>query len=146
MNENWSTPRHIFDPLNDEFKFTLDVCAEPWNTKCFEYFDPAITDGLSQPWTGVCWMNPPFGLEIVKWVRKAYEESRKGATVVCLVPARTETAWCHDYCLKGEIRFIRGRVNFEDKNGKTGRPRFGSAIVIFKPHSLRTNNTLNCVR
>lgn len=78
-------------------------------------------------------MNPPYGRDTGRWIRKAFEESRRGATVVCLVPARTETAWWHDYCLKGEIRFIRGRLWFTDHMGKTGRPRFGSAVVIFRP-------------
>jgi phage N-6-adenine-methyltransferase len=132
MNNRWSTPDDVFRPLQKEFGFDMDVCAEKWNAKCTKYFDP-VTDGLSQKWTGVCWMNPPFGKEIEKWIKKAFLESKKGCTVVCLVPARTETGWWHDYCLKGEIRFIRGRIHFTDCNGKTGRPRFGNAIVIFRP-------------
>ena len=129
-NDNWSTPAHIFKPLDEEFRFTLDVCAESWNAKCSRYLTPDI-DALKQPWVGVCWMNPPYGRKIGHWIRKAYEESRRGTTVVCLVPSRTETDWWHDYCLKGEVRFVRGRIHFTHKDGKTGRPRFGSAIVIF---------------
>lgn len=132
MNERWSTPGRVFDPLNAEFCFTLDVCAEPWNAKCERYFDPKM-DGLSQKWAGTCWMNPPYGHEIKHWIKKAFEESRHGCTVVCLVPSRTETGWFQDYCLMGEVRFVRGRVHFTDHNGKTGRPRFASAIVIFRP-------------
>ncbi len=131
MSDQWSTPKEIFDPLNEEFGFTLDVCALPWNTKCSQYLSPE-GNSLSCTWDGVCWMNPPYGREIGAWIRKAYESSLKGATVVCLVPARTETAWWHDYCLRGEVRFVRGRIHFSDPNGKSGRPRFGSAIVIFK--------------
>ena len=131
MTDRWSTPENIFNPLNDEFNFDLDACAEEWNKKCCRYLSPE-DDALQLPWTGTVWMNPPYGHDIEKWILKAFEESQKGATVVCLVPARTETSWWHDYCLKGEIRFIRGRINFTDHRGKTGRPRFGNAIVVFR--------------
>lgn len=132
MNNRWSTPQNLFDKLNQEFGFDLDACAEGWNHKCDKYFTPDI-DGLAQEWSGTVWMNPPYGHEIKSWIRKAYKESLNGSTVVCLVPARTETAWFHDYCLKGEVRFVRGRIHFSDFEGKSGRPRFGSAIVIFRP-------------
>lgn len=105
MNNRWSTPQDFFNKLNDEFHFDLDVCAEKWNHKCSRYFSPDA-DGLSKNWTGTIWMNPPYGKEIRYWIRKAYEESQKGCTVVCLIPSRTETTYFHDYCLKGEIRFI----------------------------------------
>jgi len=136
-NNRWATPLEIFKPLHAEFKFQLDVCAEDWNTKVSSaYFTPQ-NDGFSKDWFPYsCWMNPPYGREIAKWVKKAYEESIRGATVVCLVPSRTETAWWHDYCLKGEVRFIRGRIHFTDVNGKSGRPRFGSAVVIFRSQSV----------
>ena len=132
MNVEWSTPRDLFDELDDEFGFDLDVCAKEWNAKCSRYLDPEI-DGLKQSWSGTCWMNPPYGREITHWIRKAYEESQKGSTVVCLVPSRTDTGWFHDFCLHAEIRWIRGRVWFCNEYGKVGRPRFGSAIVIFRP-------------
>jgi hypothetical protein len=73
-------------------------------------------------------MNPPYGREIGKWVKKAYEESRKGTPVVCLLPARTDRAWWNDYCTKGLIKFVRGRLKFG--NADAGGP-FPSAIVIF---------------
>lgn len=130
---DWSTPQTLFDELNREFGFDLDVCAEPWNTKCPEYFTPD-DNSLSRRWSGICWMNPPFGKEIGKWIRKAYLESLNGATVVCLLPAKTETEWFHKYAVKGEIRFIKGRIHFTDCNGKSGRPRFASMIVIFSSH------------
>lgn len=124
----WSTPQDFFDVLNNEFHFELDVCALPENAKCKRYFSPK-EDGLQQKWTGVCWMNPPYGRNIPAWIRKAYESAQNGATVVCLVPARTDTAWWHDYCMKGEVRFVRGRLKFGD--AKHSAP-FPSAIVIFK--------------
>ena len=77
-------------------------------------------------------MNPPYGREIGKWVAKAYEEAAKGSTVVCLLPARTDTAWWHDYCMKGEIRFLRGRVHFLVNGVRSNAAPFPSAVVIFR--------------
>lgn len=126
----WSTPQDFFDNLDAEFHFTCDVCALPENAKCARYYTPT-DDGLTQRWSGVCWMNPPYGKVIGKWMQKAYESSiTGGATVVCLVPARTDTAWWHDYAMRGEIRFIRGRLKFG--SSKNSAP-FPSAIVIFYP-------------
>jgi phage N-6-adenine-methyltransferase len=124
----WATPQDFFDRLNAEFAFETDVCANEENTKCPHWFGTE-QDGLKQEWVGVCWMNPPYGRAIKYWVRKAYESSLTGATVVCLLPSRTDTAWWHDYCMKGEIRFIRGRLKFGDQ--KNSAP-FPSAVVIFR--------------
>ena len=71
----WSTPQDLFDELNKEFNFDIDVCALPENAKCERYFSPQI-DGLSQKWEGVCWCNPPYGREIGKWVEKAYKDAK----------------------------------------------------------------------
>lgn len=124
----WETPQWFFDRLNAEFHFTVDVCALPSNAKCPTYFTPDM-DGLRQPWTGVCWMNPPYGREIGAWMKKAYESSQAGATVVCLVPARTDTAWWQDYATKGDVRFLRRRLRF---GNATSSAPFPSAIVIFR--------------
>lgn len=127
--DEWPTPQGFFDALNAEFGFELDVCATPENAKCPKYFTRE-DDGLSQTWSGVCWMNPPYGRQIAVWVKKAYESAQNGATVVCLLPSRTDTAWFHDYCVKGEVRFIRGRLKFgESKNSAP----FPSVVVIFYP-------------
>lgn len=127
---DWETPQDFFDRLNSEFHFELDVCATPENAKCKRYFTPEV-DGLKQKWTGVCWMNPPYGREIGRWVKKAYESAQEGTTVVCLLPARTDTSWWHDYCMKAdEIRFIRGRLKF---SGAKHPAPFPSAVVIFRP-------------
>ena len=128
LTDVWETPQDLFDKLNQQYSFETDVCALPENAKCETYFTPEV-DGLSQDWTGVCWMNPPYGREIGRWMKKAYESSLAGATVVCLVPARTDTAWWHDYAMNGEIEFIRGRLKFG--NSKNSAP-FPSAIVVFK--------------
>lgn len=124
----WATPQLFFDRYNDVYGFTLDVCALKENAKCSSYFTKE-QDGLKQEWFGICWMNPPYGRAIKDWVKKAYESSLNGATVVCLLPARTDTAWWHDYCMKGQIEFIRGRLKFGD--AKNSAP-FPSAIVVFK--------------
>lgn len=124
----WSTPKSFFDKQNAIYHFTLDVCATQENAKCKEYFTKD-DDGLSKDWNGVCWMNPPYGREIKQWMEKAYKESLKGAIVVCLVPARTDTVWWHEYAMKGNIEFIRGRLKFGD--AKNSAP-FPSALVVFK--------------
>ncbi len=125
----WATPVAFFEYYNNIFRFDLDVCASAENAKC-EIFYTEEDDGLTQEWEGNCWMNPPYGREIIHWMRKAYESSLSGATVVCLVPARTDTKWWHEYAMKGDIEFIRGRLKFGD--AKNSAP-FPSAVVIFCP-------------
>src|SRR5690349_19840989 len=89
--DEWATPQDLFDALNAVFKFTLDPCATHENAKCRRYFTRA-QDGLKQPWSGRIFMNPPYGRAIGKWVKKAYEESRRSTElVVCLLPSRTDT-------------------------------------------------------
>ena len=122
-----ATPLDFFQKQNAKHHFTLDVCALPENAKCETFFTPEM-DGLKQEWKGNCWMNPSYGRTISQWMKKAYESSLKGAKVVCLVPARTDTAWWHDYAMKGEIEFIRGRLKFGD--AKNSAP-FPSAVVVF---------------
>lgn len=124
----WSTPQDFYEKLKQEFDFQVDVCALPENAKCDKYFTPG-EDGLQQEWIGICWMNPPYGRRISLWVKKAYESHvNNGATVVCLLPARTDTKWWHDYCMKGEIRFVKGRLKF---GGSKNSAPFPSAVVIF---------------
>lgn len=124
----WSTPQALFDKLNKRFGFTLDVCATTENAKCSNFFDEAA-NALNKEWYGVCWMNPPYGRDIGKWVRKARLSSEKdGVTVCCLLPARTDTAWWHYDCALGQVYFIRGRLKFGD--AKNCAP-FPSAVVVF---------------
>jgi phage N-6-adenine-methyltransferase len=123
---DWETPQDLFDLLDAEFGFDLDVCATKRTAKCARYFAPA-DDGLAQVWRGTCWMNPPYGGAIEEWVAKAAESARAGATVVCLVPARVDTGWWWDHCRYGEVRFLRGRLHFDD--GASGAP-FPSAVVV----------------
>lgn len=127
-SDEWETPQDLFNSLNKEFNFTLDVCASPFNKKCNKYFDIEV-DGLKQDWTGNnIWCNPPYS-NIPAFMKKCSESKE---LCVVLVPARTDTRWFHDYCYQKpnvEIRFIKGRLKFN--NSKNSAP-FPSMIVIFK--------------
>jgi len=126
---DWATPQELFDELDKEFHFTLDPCASDWNAKCKKYFTEK-DDGLKQDWNGeIVFMNPPYGKDLKNWIQKAYESK---TTVVCLVPAATDTLWWHDYALKGEIRFLRGRPRFQTKEGNWQQTFSPSVIIIFK--------------
>jgi phage N-6-adenine-methyltransferase len=124
----WETPKEFFDKYNEIYKFDIDVCALPENAKCSKFYSPE-EDGLKQEWVGNCWMNPPYGREISKWMKKAYESSLKGATVVCLVPSRTDTKWWHEFAIKGQIEFIKGRLKF---GGHKNAAPFPNAVVVFR--------------
>ena len=125
-SEEWETPQDLFDKINEEFHFTVDVAASDTNHKCPKYYTRQ-QDGLSQVWCGVVWCNPPYGREIAKWVQKALYSR---ATTVILLPARTDTAWFHEYVIgKAEVRFIRGRLKF---GGSKNSAPFPSMIVIFQ--------------
>ena len=129
-SDEWETPSELFAGLDCEFHFTLDVAALPHNAKCASFFTPGA-DGLARTWTGVCWMNPPYGNALRHWAKKAHDSAKAGATVVCLLPVRTDTNWWHDYVLPyAEVRFIRGRIRF---NGIDNSAPFPSAIVVFRP-------------
>lgn len=132
----WSTPQDFFDKLNNEFHFTLDPCATDENAKCSTYYT-IEDDGLKQDWSGhIVFCNPPYGRKIGDWVKKCYKESLKGTTIVMLIPARTDTAYFHDYIYgKAELRFVRGRLKFGE--AKQGAP-FPSMVVIYN-HPNNTN-------
>lgn len=124
----WATPQVFFEQQSALYgPFDIDVCADESNAKCAVYFNKGV-DGLKQVWKGKCWMNPPYGRGIGAWMKKAYESAGDGTVVVCLVPARTDTRWWHDYAMKGEITFIRGRLKF---GTATNSAPFPSAIVVF---------------
>lgn len=131
--DEWETPQSFFNSLNEEFRFEWDVCATENNTKCAMFYEKE-SNSLSKEWKGICWMNPPYGRQISNWVKKAYESSLKGSTVVCLLPARTDTKWFHDYCTKGEIRFVKGRLKF---GGSKWNAPFPNMVVIFRPKETR---------
>lgn len=142
---DWATPWEVFNPLKEEFGITLDVCATSENTKCRTFFAPQ-DNALKHSWYDrlsftnpihAAWMNPPYGRQLKHWIAKAKEESLNGLTVVCLIPARTDTAYWHDYIWDEsshsprygvEVRLLRGRIKFV--GAKDSAP-FPSAVVIF---------------
>ncbi|MEK6883311.1 MAG: phage N-6-adenine-methyltransferase [Nanoarchaeota archaeon] len=129
-SNEWKTPKFLFDKLNEEFNFNLDAAASKDNALCKNFFT-LEDNSLIQDWQfGTVFCNPPYGREIGKFVKKGYEESLRGCTVVFLIPARTDTKWWHEYCSKGEVRFIKGRLKFKNGNCTNSAP-FPSVIVIF---------------
>jgi phage N-6-adenine-methyltransferase len=143
LDDTWTTPRDFFDKLNTEFDFGLDAAAlqnstlVPDNWYGPDHPDPAARDALRIDWNHnsrgkPIWLNPPYGRVIKDWMRKASEVASGGGTVVCLVPARTDTAWWHDYCINAyEIRYIRGRLKF---GGQKNSAPFPSAVVVMRKH------------
>lgn len=128
-SDEWATPIKFYQELNSEFQFTLDPCATIENHKC-DMFYTKESNGLEHSWKGYrVFCNPPYGKEISKWVEKAYRENLLNKTfVVMLLPARTDTKWFHNFIYKKhEIRFIKGRLKFND--GKQSAP-FPSMLVI----------------
>lgn len=127
----WATPQEWYNYLNLEFKFTLDPCCSFDTAKCKKFYT-VEDDGLSKSWENErVFMNPPYGRGIGEWMEKAYEESKNGALVVCLIPARVDTLWWHATSVKAaDIRFPIGRLKFGD--AKHCAP-FPVAIVIFRP-------------
>ncbi len=131
---HWATPPEVFDPLDEEFNFTLDPCATPETAKCPEFFTEA-DNGLEQPWSSHrVFMNPPYGREVYAWTRKARLEQEKGALVVGLLPASTDLAWWHEDVLEhAEVRYLRGRVRFLTGGPYRASGFFASVIVIWWP-------------
>lgn len=139
-DDTWTTPRDFFDRLNAEFDFGLDAAAlqsstlVPDNWYGPDHPDPAARDALRIDWNHnsrgkPIWLNPPYGRSIKDWMRKANEVASGGGTVVCLVPARTDTNWWWDSCIHHEVRFIKGRLKFG--NQPNAAP-FPSAVVVMR--------------
>ncbi len=138
-SQEWATPPQAFAFACKGYPLpVLDVCATPANSTCGSRYYDKETNALIRDWSWarVCWMNPPYGRKIGDWIAKANYEAGKGATVICLLPARTDTKWWHDYVepirqgeIPGEVRFIRGRVKFV---GAPASAPFPSVVVIFR--------------
>jgi site-specific DNA-methyltransferase (adenine-specific) len=139
-DDTWTTPRDFFDRLNAEFDFGLDAAAlqsstlVPDNWYGPDHPDPAARDALRIDWNHnsrgkPIWLNPPYGRSIKDWMRKANEVASGGGTVVCLVPARTDTNWWWDSCIHHEVRFIKGRLKFG--NQPNAAP-FPSAVIVMR--------------
>ena len=116
---DWNTLQWIYKELNKEFRFDFDPCPS----------NPTF-NGLEIEWGKRNFVNPPYGKEIGKWIKKGFEEWKKRKLVVFLIPSRTDTKWWHEYVMKAnEIRFIEGRLRFDDY--KNSAP-FPSCLIIFK--------------
>jgi phage N-6-adenine-methyltransferase len=129
--DEWATPQEVFNRLDSEFHFELDVAATAENTKC-EQFYSIENSGLRNPWAARNWCNPPYS-EIKEWVTAAWRNQVAGNLTVMLIPARTDTRWFHDLIYnkpRTEIRFLKGRLKFG--NMKKDAP-FPSMVVIFRP-------------
>lgn len=142
--DDWETPQELFDTLDAEFRFDVDVAANARNRKCEIWFNEK-ENALIRDWdvmgfgTTVCWMNPPYsrGLQ-KKFIAKAAEEQKKGVTTVALLPSRTDTTAFHTHIYDTrtwtpregvEMRFLKGRLKFV--GAKHGAP-FPSVVVIFR--------------
>jgi phage N-6-adenine-methyltransferase len=137
--DDYGTPRHLYSRLDVDFRFDLDPCATSQNAKC-ERFYTESDDGLIQPWADrAVFMNPPYS-RAYDWIRKAYEAvfsyrwDLQAKLVVCLIPARTDTQMWHEFCMRGEMKFIEGRLTFE---GATDPAPFPSAIIVFQRNNSR---------
>jgi len=135
LSGEWETPQGLFDQLNKEFHFTLDACATAENAKV-KLWNYEGEDSLLWRWGGVVWCNPPYGRQITRWIKKGWEECQDGATVVMLLPSRTDTHWWHDYCMKGEIRFIKGRqcigIEREEVNCAMAVARMSQSVMALE--------------
>lgn len=132
----WETPQWLFDILDEEFAFTVDVCALPENAKCQKYYTPE-DNGLAQDWSGeTVWANPPYSpVSIMReWLLKAYDASLQGSVVVSLIPAKTDTNYFQNIAMQGEVRLIKGRLHFGNAKNTA---QFGSAVVIFRPDGYK---------
>ena len=129
--DDWKTPAYIYEPLKQEFKFDFDPCPLHCNTDLF--------NGLKRDWGNSNFINPPYSRELKEsFIRKAFEESKKGKTCVMLLPVSTSTKIFHEIIYPNcEIRFLKGRVKFEGVNTKgqlvtTKCGMHDSMICIFK--------------
>jgi phage N-6-adenine-methyltransferase len=148
-SDEWETPDNLFKQLDDEFHFEMDAAATEENSKCKLFFDKEL-NALTCDWGDPTFCNPPYS-KIAAFMKKAYEESQKGKTIVCLIPARTDTRQFHDYCMKAsEIRLLKGRMKFDnrtlpswraDGSHKKSGATFPSAIIVFDERMTRINHT-----
>jgi hypothetical protein len=111
--EEWLTPPEIVCAFGP---FDLDPCApvnRPWPTAAHHYTEEH--DGLSRPWAGRVWMNPPYGPKTGAWLKRLAEHGNG----IALVFARTETRAFFDYVWPAAhgVLFIRGRLKFHHVDG-----------------------------
>lgn len=133
---SWTTPKDLFERLDKLYEFTLDAAASRENALCEKYYT-ARDNALSMDWENSTFLNPPYGSGIKAWIDKSIQEAGKGKTVVCLVPARTDTKWWQGCWSARYICFLRGRLKFGNGANTTTTAPFPSAIVVFTSNILR---------
>lgn len=123
-SDHWTTPVATYDELQREFRFTFDPCPLM-----------STEDGRKMKWRGRVFCNPPYS-RIMEFLKKGLYHLAYGdcELLVYLIPARTDTAWFHDYCQKGEVRFLRGRLKF---GGSKNSAPFPSMVVVFREWALQ---------
>lgn len=130
---DWETPQDFFEKLNKKFKFDLDAAANDENHKTEKYFTEK-NSALDNEWQGNVFVNPPYGRKIGEFVKKAYEEYVRDNDrfIVMLIPARTDTRYWHSYIQgKATVKFIKGRLKFENNGVPKDAAPFPSALVIY---------------
>ena len=133
LSQEHGTPDEIFNPLNDEFNFDIDLCATDENALLPRYYTKK-QDLFKQEIKESGWANIEF-VKAKKFAKFFHEQSLKfGSTIVMLCTVKSNTNWWRDYVMTSkEVRFINGKVYFKGENNTQGL-RFPCAIVIFSPH------------
>ena len=127
--DEWFTPREIIWALGP---FDLDPCTSarrPWATAKAHW--TRAENGLTKPWSGRVWCNPPYGVQTRKWLRLLADHGNG----IALVFARTDTQTWFKYVWKRAdgILFIDGRLNFCYPDGRRCAKNSGgpSALVAY---------------
>ena len=134
-SDHWATPPSLIRKLELEFgAFDLDPACHHETAKAPKFYTPA-DDGLSQPWFGRVFLNPPYS-NVTPWLEKAIAETtaRRASLVIALLPVCTDTDWFHDFVLdRAEIRFIKRRVRFYGWGATmVTAPKFPSMFAIYR--------------
>ena len=137
--DDYRTPDQLFNTLNKQFgPFNLDVAANADNSKCDNFLDRQ-TNGLEAKWNGNVWCNPPYGRDMIKWVKKAIHEIKNNDTVdsiTMLIPIRSNSNYFHNLIMTNidSLVFVKGRLKFGGPNtqGKTKGSMFYPGVFVFK--------------
>ncbi len=142
-NPDFRTPRNFIRWLIENKigrDLSMDAAADKSNAVVEYYYDEE-TNGLTSPWFGVVWCNPPYGREISQWVEKAAKEIQRAEveSIWMLVPARTDTQWFHEIVIPNAylVYLIKGRINFNHKTSiKGANAPFPSMLILYRKHKL----------
>ena len=144
IKDLWQTPSNIFDALNNEFDFNIDICASEENRLCNHSFNEeysALEHEWNDPYNGMAnakissaFINPPYSKTALFLSRASEQASKHNITVVALVNASTDTKWFADAAKSAnEVRLITGRVAFQKADGKTANGNTkGQCIIIWR--------------